>query len=172
MAETNKSQLISKAELIEAINADSIISVSLGAGQPQKNVKLSTLASVVAGLIIRNDTASRSYGGSESTLKIIKLNGLGGSIRFEVLSKKTDTGSENVKSECSLLFSNGNIVAKKCVNNHGLSYHNDGSSISIYANSANLAYAFVTISILSGMGYIDNISAQQAVTLPSGVISL
>lgn len=51
MAETNKSQLISEAELIEAINADSIISVSLGAGQPQKNVKLSTLASVVAGLI-------------------------------------------------------------------------------------------------------------------------
>ena len=51
MAEENKSQLISEAELIEAINADSIISVSLGAGQPQKNVKLSTLASVVAGLI-------------------------------------------------------------------------------------------------------------------------
>lgn len=51
MAETNKSQLISEAELIEAINADSIISVSLGAGQPQKNVKLSTLASVVAGLL-------------------------------------------------------------------------------------------------------------------------
>ena len=50
MAEQNKSQLISEAELIEAINADSIISVSLGAGQPQKNVKLSTLASVVAGL--------------------------------------------------------------------------------------------------------------------------
>lgn len=51
MAEENKSQLISEAELIEAINADSIISVSLGAGQPQKNVKLSTLASVVAGLL-------------------------------------------------------------------------------------------------------------------------
>ena len=51
MAEENKSQLISEAELIEAINADSIISVSLGAGQPQKNVKLSTLASVVAGII-------------------------------------------------------------------------------------------------------------------------
>ena len=51
MAEQNKSQLISEAELIEAINADSIISVSLGAGQPQKNVKLSTLASVVAGLL-------------------------------------------------------------------------------------------------------------------------
>ena len=51
MAEENKSQLISEAELIEAINADSIISVSLGAGQPQKNVTLSTLASVVAGVI-------------------------------------------------------------------------------------------------------------------------
>ena len=55
MAEQNKSQLISEAELIEAINADSIISVSLGAGQPQKNVKLSTLASVVAGLVGLND---------------------------------------------------------------------------------------------------------------------
>ena len=51
MAETNKSELMSKAEIIEAINADSLVSVSLGAGQPQKNVKLSTLASVVAGLI-------------------------------------------------------------------------------------------------------------------------
>ena len=51
MAEENKSQLISEAELIEAINADSLVSISLGAGQPQKNVKLSTLASVVAGII-------------------------------------------------------------------------------------------------------------------------
>ena len=51
MAETNKSQLMSEAEIIEAINADSLISVSLGAGQPQKNVKMSTLASVAAGLI-------------------------------------------------------------------------------------------------------------------------
>lgn len=58
MAETNKSQLISEAELIEAINADSIISVSLGAGQPQKNVKLSTLASVVAELL--SDSQCRS----------------------------------------------------------------------------------------------------------------
>lgn len=120
----------------------------------------------------RNDTSSRSYGGSESTLKIIKLKGLGGPVRFEVLSKKTDSGGESVKSEASLLFLNGNILAKKVVNNHGLSYHNDGSSISIYANSTNLAYAFVTISVLSGMEYIDSISAQQSVTLPSGVISL
>ena len=51
MAETNKSQLMSEAEIIEAINADSLISVSLGVGQPQKNVKMSTLASVAAGLI-------------------------------------------------------------------------------------------------------------------------
>ena len=51
MAETNKSQLMSEAEIIEAINADSLISVSLGAGQPQKNVKMSTLASVAAGLM-------------------------------------------------------------------------------------------------------------------------
>ena len=51
MAETNKSQLMSEAEIIEAINANSLISVSLGAGQPQKNVKMSTLASVAAGLI-------------------------------------------------------------------------------------------------------------------------
>ena len=51
MAETNKSQMMSEAEIIEAINADSLISVSLGAGQPQKNVKMSTLASVAAGLM-------------------------------------------------------------------------------------------------------------------------
>ena len=51
MAETNKSKLMSEAEIIEAINSDSLVSVSLGAGQPQKNVKLSTLASVVAGLM-------------------------------------------------------------------------------------------------------------------------
>ena len=59
MAETNKSELMSKAEIIEAINADSLVSVSLGAGQPQKNVKLSTLASVVAE-IIGNATPSKS----------------------------------------------------------------------------------------------------------------
>lgn len=51
MAETNKSKLMSEAEIIEAINSDSLVSVSLGAGQPQKNVKMSTLASVVAGLM-------------------------------------------------------------------------------------------------------------------------
>lgn len=51
MAETNKSQMLSEAEIIEAINQDSLISVSLGAGQPQKNVKMSTLASVAAELI-------------------------------------------------------------------------------------------------------------------------
>lgn len=49
MAETNKSKMMSEAEIIEAINADTLVSVSLGEGQPQKNVKLSTLASVVAG---------------------------------------------------------------------------------------------------------------------------
>ena len=51
MAEENKSQLISEAELLEAINEDTLVSISLGAGQPQKNVKLSTLASVVAELL-------------------------------------------------------------------------------------------------------------------------
>lgn len=51
MAETNKSKMMSEAEIIEAINADTLVSVSLGEGQPQKNVKLSTLASVVAGII-------------------------------------------------------------------------------------------------------------------------
>ena len=51
MSEANKSLMLSEAEIIEAINSDSLISVSLGAGQPQKNVKLSTLASVVAGLL-------------------------------------------------------------------------------------------------------------------------
>ena len=53
MAETNKSQMLSEAEIIEAINQDSLISVSLGAGQPQKNVKMSTLASVAAGLFFK-----------------------------------------------------------------------------------------------------------------------
>ena len=51
MAETNKSKMMSEAEIIEAINSDSLVSVSLGSGQPQKNEKLSTLASVVAGLM-------------------------------------------------------------------------------------------------------------------------
>ena len=62
MAEENKSQLISEAELIEEINADSLLSISLGAGQPQKNVKLSTLASVVAGIIGFGDTVPRHRG--------------------------------------------------------------------------------------------------------------
>ena len=43
--------MLSEAEIIEAINSDSLISVSLGAGQPQKNVKMSTLASVAAELV-------------------------------------------------------------------------------------------------------------------------
>ena len=60
MAETNKSKMMSEAEIIEAINSDSLVSVSLGSGQPQKNVKLSTLASVVAGVI---GTATNSKNG-------------------------------------------------------------------------------------------------------------
>ena len=40
MSEANKSLMLSEAEIIEAINSDSLISVSLGAGQPQKNVKM------------------------------------------------------------------------------------------------------------------------------------
>ena len=51
MAETNKSQMLSEAELIEAINANTLVSISLGKGQPQKNVTLATLATVVAGII-------------------------------------------------------------------------------------------------------------------------
>ena len=51
MEETNKSQMLSEAELIEAINANTLVSISLGKGQPQKNVTLSTLATVVAGII-------------------------------------------------------------------------------------------------------------------------
>lgn len=51
MSEANKSLMLSEAEIIEAINSDSLISVSLGAGQPQKNVKMSTLATVAAGMI-------------------------------------------------------------------------------------------------------------------------
>ena len=58
MAETNKSKMMSEAEIIEAINADTLVSVSLGEGQPQKNVKLSTLASVVAGNILNKGTFS------------------------------------------------------------------------------------------------------------------
>lgn len=58
MAETNKSKMMSEAEIIEAINSDSLVSVSLGAGQAQKNVKLSTLASVVAELL--SDSQCRS----------------------------------------------------------------------------------------------------------------
>lgn len=51
MSEANKSLMLSEAEIIEAINSDSLISVSLGAGQPQKNVKMSTLATVAAGIV-------------------------------------------------------------------------------------------------------------------------
>lgn len=51
MAETNKSQMLSEAEIIEAINANTLVSISLGKGQPQKNVTLSTLATVVAGIL-------------------------------------------------------------------------------------------------------------------------
>ena len=71
MAETNKSKMMSEAEIIEAINADTLVSVSLGEGQPQKNVKLSTLASVVAGVIntdstLKNKTLS-SFQGDKAT---------------------------------------------------------------------------------------------------------
>ncbi len=54
MSEANKSLMLSEAEIIEAINSDSLISVSLGAGQPQKNVKMSTLATVAAGIMSNN----------------------------------------------------------------------------------------------------------------------
>ena len=47
MAETNKSGLISSAEVIEELNADTLISVAAGAGEPQKNAKLSSFASAL-----------------------------------------------------------------------------------------------------------------------------
>lgn len=62
MSEANKSLMLSEAEIIEAINSDSLISVSLGAGLPQKNVKMSTLASVAAELIFgAASTSNKKY---------------------------------------------------------------------------------------------------------------
>lgn len=47
MTETNQSGLISSAEVIEELNADTLISVAAGAGEPQKNAKLSSFASAL-----------------------------------------------------------------------------------------------------------------------------
>ena len=78
MAETNKSKMMSEAEIIEAINADTLVSVSLGEGQPQKNVKLSTLASVVAGGIVRKTYQIPSRGmlntGIKTKCMLISIN--------------------------------------------------------------------------------------------------
>lgn len=96
MAETNKSQLISEAELIEAINADSIISVSLGAGQPQKNVKLSTLASVVAGLLsIPSGKRAFSYQTSFANNGTVSINI--GRVRGLIYVKCGSLNGDNIK---------------------------------------------------------------------------
>ena len=77
MAETNKSKMMSEAEIIEAINADTLVSVSLGEGQPQKNVKLSTLASVVAGVMNINKLYPFMPLGNVSVSEIDMLKGSG-----------------------------------------------------------------------------------------------
>ena len=160
-----------KLSSVPAVSDMNYVYAETSTGETVK-ISKADLASVVAGLIIKNDIAVRSYGGSESTLRLIKFKGVSGAITFEVISKKTDSGSDSIKSECTLLFSNGSIIIKKATNNHGLSYHNDGSSISIYASSSNLANAYVAVSILSGMEYLDSVSAQTSVSLPSGVVGL
>ena len=45
------SDLISNASLVSTLTGDAVVSVATGVGQPQKNIKLSDLASVVAGML-------------------------------------------------------------------------------------------------------------------------
>ena len=98
MAETNKSKLMSEAEIIEAINSDSLVSVSLGAGQPQKNVKMSTLASVVAGQILSGYVFRRVATANNAHSVSINTNGFSPSgvpCRWELMG-----GQWNQKSIC------------------------------------------------------------------------
>lgn len=126
----------------------------------------------VAGLIIKNYTAIRSYGGSEYSLRLLTLKAVTGFVNFEVLSKKTDAGAQPAKSECSLLFINGILAVGISTNVHGLCYHSDGNKISIYGMHNNLQYAYLTISVKGGMEYVQSISASDSMSLPSGVISI
>ena len=45
------SDLISNASLVSTLTGDAVVSVATGVGQPQKNIKLSDLATVVAGML-------------------------------------------------------------------------------------------------------------------------
>lgn len=130
------------------------------------------LATVVAGIILKSDTAIRGYGGSEHILRLIILKGTTGYITFEIISKKSDIGSTVAKSECSLLFVNGTLIASDSTNVHGLCYHSDGEKIIIYGNHNNLQYAYLGVSIKGGMGFVNHISAADPVSLPSGVITI
>ena len=47
----NSSDLISNAELVSTLTSDAVVSVSTGVGQPQKNIKLGNLATVVSELM-------------------------------------------------------------------------------------------------------------------------
>lgn len=126
----------------------------------------------MAGLVLKNGTAIRSYGGSEYSLRLLTLKDVTGFVNFEVLSRKTDEGSQPAKSECSLLFINGTLVVGVSTNVHGLCYHSDGAKISIYGMHNNLQYAYLTISVKGGLEHVQSISATDSMSLPSGVIPL
>ena len=161
MSEANKSLMLSEAEIIEAINSDSLISVSLGAGQPQKNVKMSTLATVAAGLFptvnysdkgVATPTmysmASRKISGNNSSRKWIKLCSV---VRYEgYLSSGLIevSGGSNYVSPPSLVyisFSNQSVgsVAKNTIHSpgtelscsFGYNYSDDGT-LNIYMYTA------------------------------------
>ena len=127
MAETNKSKLMSEAEIIEAINSDSLVSVSLGAGQPQKNVKMSTLASVVAGLITPtwgfSIKGTLAAGGTKSmdipnrTFSIVAITSWSYYWIYAVFYSGSDTISgielaSNKRSDVVVSFEGNKVVAK------------------------------------------------------------
>ena len=149
MSEANKSLMLSEAEIIEAINSDSLISVSLGAGQPQKNVKMSTLATVVAGLLeisplkvksdsLYNGRTLKISRGMRSILRLVCYctNGKGGFL-FDIISDN-DMGSN--KPLCNTISLGSTTTS--AIGTINITYNNDYIYVNTTWNARFIMQAF------------------------------
>lgn len=85
------SDLISNAELVSTLTADSIVSVSTGVGQPQKNIKVSDLATVVAALLPTATFSLRGLMPTRSAIILTSFLGIGDNANA-ALKIKSDGG--------------------------------------------------------------------------------
>lgn len=168
-------------QLEEIVNPEELASASpfdyfLGAKEVDgkwvfKKMAPTEVATVVAGKILNQRSAIRSWIGDEYRMRLIKVPRTSFAISFEFTSIKPDKG--NFRSYATLEFVSGSLKHSKVNNVHGLSYRVNGDEIEIYANNAELmSYAYLAL----GVNYCNTdvaISTQTSVdSIPSDAIAL